>query len=108
MKFKFKSDENTTLDDIKKLLDEIKSTNVKEIPLNYLRNIIIFLGGEEVPASRGSSVRFYHEILENHPYFHGFFQIHIIHKGGDQQLVKMHDYKKYLYNALKIIIELKK
>jgi hypothetical protein len=106
MKFKFKINENTTLDDVRKELEALKSANVSEIPLNHLCKIIEFLGAIQIIAT-GSSVRFSHEILKNHPYYHGFFQIHKIHKGGDMDEIKMTDFKKILYHTLITIIELK-
>ncbi len=107
MKFKFKIDENTTLDDVQAHLDALWSTNVKEIPLNYLRRIIEFLGAIQVQAT-GSIVRFKHPLLEKYPQYLGFFSIHKIHKGGDKDEVRMVDFKKYLYPALILIIEEKK
>lgn len=105
MKFKIKIDETTTLESIRKELDFIRNANVPEIPLNHLRKIIQFLGASEVSGT-GSSVRFYHKLLKEHPLYHGYFQIHKIHKGGDQDFVKRNDYKSFLYNVLIIIIEL--
>jgi hypothetical protein len=107
MKFKIRLDATTTLDDIRKELDDLKSANVNEIPLNHLRKIINFLGATEIPG-KGSSVRFYHKILERHPQFYGgHFQIHKIHKGGDQDFITRIDYRSILYRALVTIIEIK-
>jgi hypothetical protein len=105
MKFKIKINENTTLEDIRKELDELRSANVNEIPFNHLRRIIEFLGAVQVTAS-GSSVRFEHPALIPHPYYHGYFQIHKIHKGGDQDEVRKIDFKSILYPALITIIDL--
>lgn len=105
MKFKFKIDETTTLDDARKELEKIKSANVKEIPFNHLRRIIEFLGATQIPST-GSSVRFSHQILKAHPYYRGFFQIHKIHKGGDKNEIKMTDFKAILLPTLLTIIEL--
>jgi len=106
MKFKFKPDETTTLDDIRKELDNIKSANVNEIPLNHLKKIIDFLGATEIPG-KGSSIRFHHKLLDRHPLYRGYFQVHKIHKGGDQDFVKRFDFKSFLYNALVAIIDIK-
>jgi hypothetical protein len=106
MKFKIKINETTTLDDIRKELDAIKSANVTEIPLNHLRKIIEFLGASEIPG-KGSSVRFHHKLLLQHPLYRGYFQIHKIHKGGDQDYIRRFDFKSILYNALITIIEIK-
>ena len=106
MNFKIKIDEYTSLDEIRNELAFIRNANVPEIPLNHLRKIIQFLGAEEVQGT-GSSIRFYHKILEKHPLYRGYFQIHKIHKGGDQDFVKRNDYKSFLYNVLITIIELK-
>lgn len=106
MKFKFKIDDKTTLDDVRKELNSLKSANVIEIPLNHLRRIIEFLGATAVPAT-GSSVRFSHPILRNHPYYHGFFQVHKLHGGGNDEKIRMTDYKKIVYPTLITIIDLK-
>jgi hypothetical protein len=84
----------------------IKNANVPEIPLNHLRRIIFYLGATEVQGT-GSSVRFYHKLLEKHPLYRGYFQVHKIHKGGNQDFVKRTDYKAFLFNVLNTIIELK-
>lgn len=107
MKFKFKINESTTLDDVRAELDALKSANVKEIPLNYLRRIIEFLGATPVPAT-GSIVRFTHPLLKKYPQYLGYFSIHKIHKGGDKDEIRMVDFKNYLYPALITIIEEKK
>jgi hypothetical protein len=107
MKFKFKINENTTLDDVRTELDALKSANVKELPLNHIRRIIDFLGAEPVPAT-GSSVRFSHPLLKKYHQYQGYFAVHKIHKGGDKNEIRMVDYKKYLYPALITIIEEKK
>jgi len=106
MKFKIKINENTTLDDIRKELETLKSANVTAIPLNHLLKIIGFLGATQVTAT-GSSIRFRHPLLMQHPYYHGYFQIHKIHKGGDQDEIRIVDCKKYLFPVLITIIELK-
>jgi hypothetical protein len=106
MKFKIKINEKTTLDDIRIELEALKSANVNEIPINHLLKIIGFLGAFQVPST-GSSVRFEHPLLKHHPYYHGYFSVHKIHKGGDNDQVKKIDYKAYLYPALITIIELK-
>ena len=94
------------MQDIRVELDSLKSANIKEIPLNHLKKIISFLGATE-STSTGSSVRYHHKLLERNPYYHGYFQIHKIHKGGDQDLIKMNDYRSFLYKALIAIIEIK-
>lgn len=106
MKFKFKINEYTTLDDVRVELDSIRSANVKEIPLNHLRRIIEFLGAESVPVT-GSSVRFTHPLLKDFPKYQGYFSVHKIHKGGDKDEIRMVDFKTYLYPALITIIEAK-
>ncbi len=107
MKFKFKTNEKTTLDDVQNELDALKSANVKEIPLNHLRKIIDFLGG--IPTTTtGSAVRFSHPLLKKFPQYQGYFSVHKIHKGGDKDEIRMVDYKKYLYAALSTIIETQK
>lgn len=105
MKFKIKINESTTLEDIRNELDDLKSANVTEIPLNHLLKIIEFLGAVQVPST-GSSVRFEHPALRKHPYYHGYFQVHKVHKGGDIDLIRKNDFKAYLYPALITIIDL--
>jgi hypothetical protein len=108
MKFKFKISESTTDDDIKQELDRLYKLNIKEIPLNYVLKLIDFLGVKKVPAS-GAALRFHHSALEDHKYFYeGFFSVHKIHKGGNEQLITIHDYRKYLYPPLIAIIEIKR
>lgn len=108
MNFKFKVNENTTLEEARKFLDTIQSANVKEIFLNDIRKLHKYLGVEELPLKGGSVIRFRHELLVgNKNHLDGIFTIHIIHKGGDQQLLRMVDFKSYLYDPLKQIIELK-
>jgi len=107
MKFKFKVDEGTTLEGVRDILDSLKKADIKEIPLNYLIRIIEYLGGKRIVAT-GSVVRFMHPLLNNYPQYHGYFTVHKIHKGGDQEEIRMVDFKKYLLPALLIIIEEKK
>ncbi len=104
MKFKFKPKQNTTYSDVRIDLENLKKATINEIPLNHLRKICRFIGVEEIKAT-GSSVRFTHRTLEQHPYYRGFFQIHKIHKGGDQELVRKNDYKKYFYPAVLVILD---
>lgn len=106
MKFKFKINDSTTLDAVREELDALKTANVVELPLNHLRRIIEFLGATQVTAT-GSSVRFQHNVLKDHRYYRGFFQIHKIHGGGNEEKIRMGDYKKILYPALIAIIDLK-
>ena len=105
MKFKIKIDENTSLEDIKNELEKLKKANVSEIPLNYIRKITLFLGIEEIQG-KGSGIRFYSEVLLEHPYYNGYFQVHKIHKGGNKELIRKSDYVKYVYPTLIIIIDL--
>jgi hypothetical protein len=106
MKFKIKIDETTSLDDIRKELETLKSANVTELPLNHILKITEFLGAVQVPST-GSSIRFEHPLLRKHPYFHGYFAVHKIHKGGDSDLIRRNDFKTYLYPALITLIEIK-
>jgi len=106
MKFKIKINGNTSLDDIRLELEALKSANVTEIPLNHLFKITEFLGAVQV-TSTGSIIRFEHPLLRKHPNYHGYFTVHKIHKGGDNDLIKKIDYKTYLYPALLAIIDLK-
>lgn len=103
-KHKFKINESTTLEDIKKELEFYKNATIQTIQLSDVRKIANFLGAEEI-RSTGSSVRFYHEILEKHPFYHGYFQIHKIHKGGNVDKIRKRDFVKYLLPPLEFIIE---
>jgi len=104
MKFKIKINETTDFEYIKKELNKVKNSNVKEIPLNYIRRITMFLGIEEIQGT-GSSIRFYHKSLESDRYFNGYFQIHKIHKGGNKEEIRKSDFVRYLYPVLLKIIE---
>ena len=106
IKFKIKLNETTSLQDLRDELDSLKSANIKEIPLNHLKKIISFLGATEA-TSTGSSVRYHHKLLDRNPYYHGYFQIHKIHKVGDQDLLKLNDYWSFLYKAFIAVIEIK-
>jgi len=106
-KNKIKLNDVTTLDEVREYLDGIKSSAVKEIQLYPLLKIIDFLGATQVPTT-GSAVRFTHPTLKNNPYYHGYFAVHKIHKGGDKDEIKMVDFKSYLYPALITIINEKK
>jgi hypothetical protein len=105
MKFKIKINEDTVLEDIRIELENLKSLNINEIPLNHLLKITEFLGAKRITAT-GSSVRFQHEIIKNYPPYKGFFQVHKIHKGGDVDLIRKNDFKTYLYPVLMLIIDL--
>jgi len=104
MKFKFKINERTSLDDVRAELEMLRSANIREIPLNHLRRIIEFLGATSTPST-GSSVRYYHPALKGYPNYKGYISVHKIHKGGDKEEIRMTDYKVYLLPALLALIE---
>lgn len=107
MGFKFKIDENTTLEEARVFLDMLKSANVIEFLFNDINKVLFFLDVEELPSKGGSAIRFRHKILKGHPhYLDGIFSIHVIHKGGNQRAVRKIDFKTYMYPALIQIIEL--
>lgn len=107
MGLKFKSNKSTTFEDARAYLDELKSANVIEFYFNDISKVLNFLGVEELPSKGGSAIRFRHEILKRHPhYYDGIFTIHVVHKGGDQRVVKKNDFKTYMLPALIQIIEL--
>ena len=109
MSFKFKVNDNTTLDDARNFLDELRKANVKELYLNDIRKVLTFLGVTEIGLTGGSAIRFKHESLIGQKYhLDGIFIIHIIHKGGNQQIVTKNDFKNYMYDPLVLIIELLK
>jgi hypothetical protein len=107
MKFKLKINNETTIDDIRAELENLKLANVNEIPLNHLLKITEFLGAKRIPAT-GSSIRFQHSILKDCPPYKGFFQVHKIHKGGNMDLIRKNDFKAYMYPVLVLIIDLLK
>ena len=106
MKFKLRINENTSFNDIEKELEKIKNSNVNEIPLNHIRKITTFLEVEEIQG-KGSSIRFFHELLLENPFYKGYFQVHKIHKGGNKDEIRKSDFVKYLYPVLMILIKLK-
>lgn len=109
MKFKFKINDETSLDDAFEELEKIKKSNLKELPMNHLIKIMEFIGIEEMSGSGGSGLRFRSEYLIDEPYYtDGIFQVHRIHKGGSEIKIRMHDYKNYLYPTLVKIISIKK
>lgn len=105
MKFKIKINDSTTLADIRNELEVLKSANINEVPVNHLLKIIEFLGAFQVPST-GSSLRFAHHLLKQNPYYHGYFSVHKIHKGGDNDQIRKTDFKVYLYPALITILDL--
>ncbi len=108
MKFKFKKNDETSIDDALEELEKIKKSNINELPMNHLIKIMEFIGVEELKGAGGSGLRFRHECLLDEPFYtDGIFQIHKIHKGGEIE-IRMHDYKKFLYPTLIKIISIKK
>ena len=107
MNLKFKNDKNTTFDDVRKYVDELKRANVVEFLYNDINKVLKFLEVEELPSKGGSAIRFRHEILKGHPHFlEGIFTIHVKHKGGDQKVISKNDFKAYMLPALMQIIDL--
>jgi hypothetical protein len=107
MNFKFKYNENTTFEDARVYLDELKRANVVEFILTDINRILNFLEVEELASKGGSAIRFQHKILKGHPYYHeGIFTIHVKHKGGDQRIISKIDFKSYMLPALIQIIDL--
>lgn len=106
VKFKFKFDEKTTLEEVEEVLDELKNIDVPDIPLSYLIKIADFLGCEYYPKKgTGSSEHFRHECLMGYGvYYNGFFQVHS--KKG--KTVNKQNFKQYLYPPLIAIIKIKK
>jgi hypothetical protein len=106
MKFKIKINKETSFNDIRNELENLKKANIKAIPLNHIRKITKFLEIEEL-SGKGSSIRFYHKLLIDHSYYRGYFQVHKIHKGGNIDEIRKSDFVKYLYPVLVVIIDLK-
>ncbi len=105
-KFKFKNNENTTIQDAEEALEELRNINVPEIPFNHIKKIAEYLGCEYYPSKgTGSSEHFRHECLVGYRmYYDGFFQIHSI-KG---KVVNRANFRKYFYLPLMAIIKIKK
>ncbi len=104
-KFRIKIDnEKTTLADVEIMLAKIKRLNIREIPLNEIRKILRFLGVTE-EAGGGSIIRFQSDCLEGNNYYRGWFTIHIVHKGGNKQMINRRDFATYMFNPLMEIID---
>jgi hypothetical protein len=100
------SPQNSVYESIKRDLEALSKKNVPELEMNEIRKILKKLNVEEFPG-KGSSIKFYHSVLEGiPPYTAGVFQIHIVHKGGNKQLVQRVFFKKYMYPTLLEIIRL--
>ncbi len=107
-KFKFRIDENTTIDDAEEALYKLKKLSGNEIPLNDVLKILRFLGVEEPKGRKsgtGSVVRFRHHLLEDHPYYYqGYFTIHTMHGSKSKKKIRKNNFVKYILPpALEII-----
>lgn len=97
--------QDSVYEHIKRELEALSKKNVPELEMNDIRKILKKLNVEEFPG-RGSSIKFYHPLLEGIPsYTSGIFQVHIVHKGGNRQLVLRVFFKKYMYPTLLLIIK---
>lgn len=105
MKFKLKIKEDTTLEEIEDELDVLYDAPVPDLPFKYIEKMAVFLGAERMKSPSGSMERFKHPLA---PTPGNYFGVHVIHKGGDEMLIRRVDYKKYLYPILTEIIKLKK
>ena len=106
MGFKIKINNETSFEDIRNYLEDLKKANTTSIQLNQIRKIIKFLDIEEIPG-KSSSIRFYCDCLLTHPYHKGYFQVHKLHKGGSKEEIRKSDFARYLYPVLVIIVKLK-
>ena len=108
-KFKFKTSDNPTLDEVEETLDEIASIDSNEIPFNHLKKIAEYLGAVYEPHKGGSRRRFKHELLTKyHQYQHGYFGVDVIHSGKAEERARKRDVVKYYLPAVRLlIIELK-
>ncbi len=107
MRFKIKINNETSFEDIRNYLEDLKKANTTSIPLNPIRKIINFLEIKEIPG-KGSSIRFQSDyLLNHHPFYEGYFQVHKLHKGGNKEEIRKSDFARYLYPALILIVKLK-
>lgn len=102
MKFKFKITENTTLDDAEKELRNLYNAPVVDIPFNHVVKIAGYLGAELQKSPSGSMERFKHPLA---PTPGNYFGVHVVHKGGNEVLIKRVNFKQYLYPILMEIIK---
>ena len=105
MKFKFKITDDTTIEDAEKELENLYSAPVVDLPFNHVVKIAEFLGAKLQDSPRGSMERFYHRIA---PTPGKYFGVHVVHKGGNEVLIKRTNFKQYLYPVLIEIIRIKK
>lgn len=107
-KFKFRSNENTTIDDAEKALYNLKKLSGNEIPLNEVLKILRFLGVEELKGRKsgtGSVVRFRHHLLVGYQHFYqGYFKVDLIHGGKSMKKIRKKNFVNYLFpTTLEII-----
>ena len=105
MKFKFKITDDTTIEDAEKELENLYSAPVVDLPFNHVVKIAEFLGAKLQDSPRGSMERFYHPLA---PTPGKYFGVHVVHKGGNEVLIKRTNFKQYLYPILIEIIRIKK
>lgn len=105
MKFKFRIKEDTTLEDAENELKNLYNAPVVDIPFNHVAKIAEFIGAELQKSPSGSMERFKHPLASTHG---NYFGVHVVHKGGDEVLIKRINFKQYLYPILMEIIRLKK
>lgn len=105
-KYKLKNDAGKN--ELLKALEDLRNFSQNEIPFKHITQIAALAGIEYLvkdKRGRGSQERFAHHLLNNYQGYNGHVGIHVIHKGGDQILVRKSDYKKYIYHIFKLIIE---
>lgn len=105
MKFKFKITEDTTIEDAEKELENLYNAPTVELPFSHIIKIAEFLGAELQDSPRGSMERFKHPLA---PTPGNYFEVHVIHKGGNEVLIMRANFKKYIYPILIEIIRIKK
>lgn len=101
---KFKINRDTTLDEIDKELDSLYRSALTELELNEIIKIAEFLDCEYLGHTKGSAVRFKHTCISS---FGNFFTVHLIH-GKKVDLIRIRDFKQYIYPNLKQIVQFKK
>ena len=106
MKSEQQNAKKLVLDQVEKELDALAKKNTPELELNDIKKIIKPLDVDEVTATGGSTIRFFHKsLLGIKQYTGGYFTIHRVHGGGTKIRVRRNDYKKMLLPTLLLIID---
>jgi hypothetical protein len=107
-KNKYKLKNNADKKELLNALEELRNFSQNEIPFKHITQIAALAGIEYLlkeNRARGSLERFRHPLLNYYRGYNGYVGVHVIHKGGDQVLVRKLDYRHYIYPIFKMIIE---